>query len=419
MVGRLGLILAALTWPAKVIAAEPTLNALTKAEIADGWILLFDGQTKYGWEAENPDHNSDWLVKDGALTCRAEAGFNHLKHKAVLRDFVLKLEFRVNERGNGGVFFRGATDGVPFVGPDRIVGYEAQIDDNDPRGLLYQTGALYNVAAAKTLIKGENRWRTYEIIADGDRIITKIDGETLVDVRDDKFTHGHIGLQHHHVGNVIEFRNIRLKPLGLKPIFNGKDLAGWKTVDRPTKPGEKSLKQNWSVRDGLLHVEVPPVDGIKQGGQGQLESEATFRDFVLQLDIRTNGKHLNSGVFFRGIPGQFWIGYESQIRNQWKGDDRTQPVDFGTGGLYFYTPARTVVSNDGEFFTKTVVAAGRYFAVWINGYQASEFIDQRPENENARKGFCGNPGTIALQSHDPGTNIDFRNIRIAELPFVK
>lgn len=418
MVRRFAVFVVLTTIVHSAAAAEDALNRLTKEEAAEGWILLFDGHTKYGWAAESPDNEENWIVKDGVLTCNSKTGFNHLKHKAVFRDFALKLDFRVNTKGNSGVFFRGATDGVAFVG-DKIVGYEAQVDDNDPRGLLYQTGALYNVAPAKKLIKGENRWRSYEITAEGDHIVTKIDGQTIVDVRDDKFTHGHIGLQHHHPGNVIEFRNIKLKPLGMADLFNGRDMTGWKAVDRPTKPDEKTLRQGWSIKDGLLHVEVPAIQGIKQGGQGQLETMATFRDFVLQIEVRTNGRHLNSGVFVRGIPGQFWIGYEAQIRNQWMSDDRTKPVDYGTGGLYFYTPSRKVVSSDGEFFTMTVAANGRYFAVWVNGFQTSEFFDKREPNENARQGFRADAGAVSLQSHDPTTNIDFRNIRIAKLPDAK
>src|SRR5262249_29296240 len=40
-------------------------------------------------------------------------------------------------------------------------------------------------------------------------------------------------------GVVLLLRNVRLKPLGLQPIFNGKDLTGWK--EHPNK------KSQWSV----------------------------------------------------------------------------------------------------------------------------------------------------------------------------
>lgn len=404
---------------AAAASAEPALNTLSPAEAAEGWILLFDGKTKFGWVAEDPANEKDWKVEDGALTCDSKAGFNHLKNKAVFQNFHLKLDFWVNKKGNSGVFFRGATGGKPFVGREngqlKVTGYEAQIDDNDPRGLLYQTGALYDVAPAQSLIKGEEEWRSYEIIADGDHIVTKINGQTQVDAERSLFSAGHIGLQHHNPGSVIKYRNIKLKPLGLEPLFNGKDLTGWKVVDRGGRPGQKLLRQQWTVRDGLLHVEVPPIEGVRTGGQGQIETEKTFKNFLLQLDVRTNGTHLNSGVFFRSIPGEVWAGYEAQIRNQWLGE-RSHPIDYGTGGVYNLVRARRVVSSDKEFFKMTVCAADRYIGVWVDGEQVADFTDNRQEHRSARSGYCPHAGAIALQSHDPTTNLDFKNIEIAVLP---
>lgn len=397
-------------------AAEPTHNTLTPEEVQDGWILLFDGQSLYGWEAEKPENAKDWVAKDGVITCSDKAGFNHLKSKAIFRDFWLTLEFKVNTKGNSGIFFRGGNEGKPFVGPDGIIGYEAQVDDNDPRGLKYTTGALYDRAPAASLIKGENEWRRYDIIAEGDHIVTKINGQPMVDFHDTTFTHGHFGLQHHNPGSVIEYRNIKLKPLGLRPLFNGKDLAGWKVTDREPEAGKKGLRAKWVVTDGMLHVDVPPEKGVLTGGQGQIETLDQFKDFVLQMDIRVNGKWFNSGVFFRALPNQVWQGYESQIRNQWIGDDRAQSFDYGTGGIYKLAKTRKVVSDDNEFFKKTIVAAGPYIGVWVNGQQVADLTDTRPSADNARNGLCTKAGVIALQSHDPTTNLDFKNIQIAELP---
>jgi hypothetical protein len=146
-----------------------------------------------------------------------------------------------------------------------------------------------------------------------------------------------------------------------------------------------------------------------------LQTEAKWADFVLQLDCISNGKHLNSGVFFRSLPGQFWSGYKAQIRNQWQGD-RTKPVDFGTGGLYGRQPARKVVSSDKEWFTLTVVAQGKHIAIWVNGYQTVDFTDDRKAAEDARRGAKTDAGPISLQGHDPTTDLSFRNLRVAELP---
>ena len=88
-----------------------------------------------------------------------------------------------------------------------------------------------------------------------------------------------------------------------------------------------------------------------KSGPGDIQSEGRYGDFVLQLECKTNGKHLNSGVFFRCVPDQYQNGYEAQIQNGYKDDDRTKPSDFGTGAIYRRVPARKVVANDNEWFT--------------------------------------------------------------------
>src|SRR5690606_6605460 len=115
---------------------------------------------------------------------------------------------------------------------------------------------------------------------------------------------------------------------------------------------------------------------------------------------------------FRALPGEFWQGYEAQIRNQWEGDDRTKPVDYGTGGIYNRQKARRVVSSDFEWFTYTIAADGRHIALWVDGYQTADHVDEQPLAESARKGSYLKAGSISLQGHDPKTNLSFRNIRI-------
>jgi hypothetical protein len=255
-------------------------------------------------------------------------------------------------------------------------------------------------------------------------------------------------------GKTLALSNVKLKPLGLKSIFNRKDLAGWKVI-----PGHKS---EFGVNQkGELTI---------KNGNGDIQTEGEWDDFALQIDIFSNGPHLNSGVFFRCLPGQFWSGYEAQIRNEWitdvvlkdgsklsgsytaKGDEislrvyklekgqykatkevrklakgditevidhRAKPIDFGTGAIYNRQPARKVVSNDYEWYTMTVVANGNHLAVWVNGYQTADFTDTRPPNKSARNGSKVEKGPISLQGHDPTTDLSFRNIRIAELPRIR
>jgi hypothetical protein len=215
-----------------------------------------------------------------------------------------------------------------------------------------------------------------------------------------------------------------LQPDDLKPIFNGRDLTGWKEF-----PGRKS---KFTVQDGCIHV---------TDGPGDLQTLGQYADFVLQLECRSNGKHLNSGIFFRCVPNQYQNGYEAQIRNEFTpGQERdytvedydpethelkgkrivkSTAVDYGTGAIYRRVPARSQVAKDGEWFTLTIVARGRHIATWVNGVQQVDWTDNRPLKENPRQGCRLEKGHISIQGHDPTTDLSFRNIRIAELPASK
>jgi hypothetical protein len=153
-----------------------------------------------------------------------------------------------------------------------------------------------------------------------------------------------------------------------------------------------------------------------KNGKGQLETEGQYADFLLQLDVFVNGKTLNSGVFYRCIPGEEMNGYETQIQNGFKDGDRSKPADCGTGGIFRRISARQVVADDFQWFTMTILPVGAHVSVWVNGYQVTDWTDDRKPDPNPRKGLRLESGTIMLQGHDPTTDINFRNFRITELP---
>src|SRR5262249_16671070 len=109
-------------------------------------------------------------------------------------------------------------------------------------------------------------------------------------------------------GTRVALRNFKLKPTGARPVFNGKDLSGWKVFPgRPAKFTGSDKGEVWV-----------------QNGPGDLQTEGEWADFVLQIECLSNGKHLNSGVFFRCQPDKYQQGYEAQIHNGFtKGKDYT------------------------------------------------------------------------------------------------
>lgn len=369
--------------PASKPDPDPVL--LGSEELAEGWISLFDGQTLFGWKA---DSQADWRVEDGTIVVSSgEKGL--LYTTTQFCNYVLQVDFRAEQGTNSGIFLHTP----PKKQEPASDCYELNIAEADNP---FPTGSLVERQKAEAEVTS-GQWHSYEVTVDGDRVLVKVDGQQVLDYTDPKpLRRGHIGLQLN--SGRIAFRNIRLKPLGLTSLFNGRDLKGWKTY--PQMPSKFTVTEA-----GELHVE---------NGRGQLESEGSYGDFALQLECQTHAPRLNSGVFFRCIPGDEMNGYECQIHNGFQNDDRTQPQDCGTGGFFRRQNARRVVADDLKWFHMTLIADGPHMAAWVNGYQVSDWTDDRPAHENPRKGLRLEPGTIMIQGHDPTTNISFRNLRIAE-----
>lgn len=362
-------------------------NTLTPADLEEGWILLFDGESLYGWE---PGGKADWRVADGAI-CVSSGEKGLLCTTTEFGDYALRLDFRCSSnRTNSGVFLR--TPLHPANPAEDC--YELNIAS--PAVSDFPTGSFVAREKADAQVDLKD-WHTYEITCRGGRFIVKLDGKQVLDYTDPKpLGRGRIGLQLNE--GQVEFRNIKLKPLGMKNMLNGKDLSGWKT--------DQTKQSVFTVTDKGLHVE---------NGPGQLETKRSYGDFVMQLEVFVNGKELNSGVFFRSIPGDFQNGYEAQIHNGVKpGTD--QPNNGGTGGIFRRQKARRVVSKDFEWTYLTIIAQGPHIACWTNGVQVTDWTDTRKPNANPRRGRRLKPGTIILQGHDPTTDLTFRDMRIAEIP---
>lgn len=350
-------------WAVLIIAspvlAEDKPNTLTPKEIEEGWILLFDGESTFGWKIDG-----DAEVKDGMLIL----GMTKKTTASPTLDFGPYYKLKVEWQGDG-----KASVGVS----DFTLGKRLGADWN---------GLEYEWDGNGVSFRSEGSIRPHEL-KDGGRV----SGRPALMVYTDGRT-------------PAVLRSVKLLPRNTKPLFSGKSLNGWKV----NAADPKRMASKFAVtREGELSV---------KNGPGDLVTEKEFYNFVLQLECKTLGKGLNSGIFFRCIPGQYQNGYEAQIQNLFKGEDRTKPVDFGTGAIYRRIPARRVVSNDHEWFTMTVAANGKHFAAWVNGYQTVDWVDERPADDNPRKGYRAAKGTISIQGHDPTTDLLFRNIRIAEIP---
>jgi hypothetical protein len=360
---------------------------LTDEELTAGWISLFDGETLFGWQ---PRTDANWRVEAGAIV--VDDGTNGLLTTTTrFADYVLKIEFRSAVGTNSGIFLH-----TPATPKDPASDcYELNIADSTN---AFPTGSLVKRAKAEGNFDSQE-WQSYEVTVAGDQIVVVLDGKQVLEYKDPKpLQRGMIGLQLNE--GKVEFRNIKLRPTGLNAAFNGKDLTGWTEYPEMASKFTVSSEGTLDVRDG----------------KGQLETKQSYGNFVLQLQCMTKAKHLNSGIFFRCIPGDVMMGYECQIQNGFNNGDRRQPMDCGTGGIFRRQNARLVAADDLTWFHQTLIADGSHFAAWVNGYQVSDWVDERKPHENPRKGLRIEPGTIMIQGHDPTTDISFRDIKVVELP---
>ncbi|MGJ8636103.1 MAG: 3-keto-disaccharide hydrolase [Phycisphaerales bacterium] len=171
----------------------------------DGMVALIDDELS-GWFAED---DGEWTNEGGSLVGRGGPG--HLFTKTEYEDFEMRALVKVNERGNSGMYFRVQPN--PDPNNPWPNGYEAQVDQHDPKNF---TGAVYNMAWPADHdkpITRDDAWFDYRVRVEGDWVRTWINGEAMVDAHLSEFDRGRLAVQGHHDGNVIEYRDIRVLEL--------------------------------------------------------------------------------------------------------------------------------------------------------------------------------------------------------------
>ena len=204
-----------------ILAGAPA-SALTDCEKQEGFVSLFDGTTLTGWTVMGAP---SWSVQNGVLVCSGEGG-GWLRSNGTYRDFILRLEYRIGDGGNSGVFLRATEQGNPA-----FTGLELQIlgDHGGPPG-KHSTASVYDaIAPSANLSRPGGQWNSYEIIYIRNTLTVLLNGRVVVmaDLFDktlneglaeerkfwNRAPEGYIGLQNH--GAKVEFRNIRIRPLTL------------------------------------------------------------------------------------------------------------------------------------------------------------------------------------------------------------
>jgi hypothetical protein len=189
-------------WAAGVIAAL-LLSACATQGPKDGWVTLLDGER--GLENWNRTGAGNWRAMDGAIQIdgktNKDAAF--LYSKNAYTDFELYVEYSADEDANSGVFLRITnTQTINTNG-----GYEVQIFDKNPN---FPTASMVNlVKAPEKFSKFAGRWNAFYITAKGPRMTVVMNGERAVEVDNDAFRSGPIGLQYN--SGTVRFRKVMIR----------------------------------------------------------------------------------------------------------------------------------------------------------------------------------------------------------------
>ena len=187
--------------------------AADDAEEQGKWISLFDGKSMDGWEKVGKKA-SVWEVQDGSL---AGSGSQSMLvcTKGPYKNFRYRVEAKINDKGNSGVYFRAKRK------PTFRDGYEAQIDSThrDP----IRTGSLYGFCHVYQQHVKPGDWFTYEIEVRDDvwrgremtRIKITVDGNELYEYMDfaKTYSDGYFAFQQHDPGSKVYIRKVEVMPL--------------------------------------------------------------------------------------------------------------------------------------------------------------------------------------------------------------
>lgn len=195
------------------------------------------------------------------------------------------------------------------------------------------------------------------------------------------------------------------------PLFNGRDLTGWKglvadpikrakmdaaTLAREQEKADVKMREGWSAKDGLL---------VFNGHGDNLCTEKKYRDFELFVDWKIT-KDGDAGLYLRGTP-------QVQI---WDTSRRDVGAEVGSGGLYnnqknSSKPLLLADNAIGEWNQFRILMEGDMVTVYLNGKLV---VDKVPlENYWDRSLPLFREEQLELQAH--GTYVAYRDIYLREI----
>jgi hypothetical protein len=208
------------------------------------------------------------------------------------------------------------------------------------------------------------------------------------------------------------------------PLFNGKDLTGWKGVH-----------ELWSVQDGVITGQTTKENPAKEN-TFLVWTNGDVADFELRAEFKLEpgDEHgfANSGIQYRSeiVKPAYWVvaGYQADME---AGSKYTGQVYEEKGrGILCWPGQKVVIDHQGkinvvgmledpkkiesavkhgDWNEYVIIAKGNHILQWVNGLPTVDLTDEQSEKA-AKKGI------LALQLHAGAPmKAQFRNIRMKKL----
>ena len=185
-------------------------------------------------------------------------------------------------------------------------------------------------------------------------------------------------------------------------LFDGKTLAGWRTVN-------PAFMKKWSVVDGS----ITSGDGVhKIPANTYLVTTKEYGNFEFRCLFRITGDHktglINSGIQYRSsIQHGKIIGYQADIGKGWWGgiyDEHRRNKTLVKGDM---STLKHIIKEDG-WNSYIIRCQGNHHEIYINGVKTCDYLEK--DSKIPAK------GVIAVQIHSGGNaKVEFKNITITEL----
>ena len=174
-----------------------------KGSPPEGFTALFNGRDLKGWKDDGSGH---WRAEDGVLVYNGQG--DHLFTQREYGDFILLIDWRIEDGGNSGIFLRG--------GARAEDGPQVEIWDKRDYDSDMGSGSIVPYTAYKPINNADNpigEWNHFEIRVAKGRVSVKLNDQQVLHEQSVGFSRprGPIVLQHH--STPLWFRNVYIREL--------------------------------------------------------------------------------------------------------------------------------------------------------------------------------------------------------------